>query len=86
MKKYPLYILIVSVIIIVVFLGYALYLNLTEQQTEQSGLGLVCTVIFLVFAFIAIELMFKPQLFLRSREEMEEEAEQEDLEEPELGP
>ncbi|MFQ5884924.1 MAG: hypothetical protein ACE5IO_07470, partial [Thermoplasmata archaeon] len=85
MKRAPLYILVVSVAIIVVFLGYALYLNLTEHPTGQSGLGLVCTVIFVVFAFIAIELLFKPHLFLRPREAVAE-PEEEREEKPESGP
>lgn len=85
MKRAPLYILIVSVAIIVVFLGYGLYLNLTEPPTGQSGLDLVCAVVFIVFAFIAIELLFKPHLFLRPREEVTE-PEEEREEKTESGP
>ncbi len=85
MKRAPLYILIVSVAIIVVFLGYGLYLNLTDPPTGQSGLDLVCAVVFIVFAFIAIELLFKPHLFLRPREEVAE-PEEEREEKTESGP
>lgn len=81
MKKAPLYILIISVAVIVSILGYALYLNFTEQPSEQSALGVVCAVVFLVFAFVAVELLFKPHLFLRPREEAEETEEESEAEE-----
>jgi hypothetical protein len=73
MKRAPLYVLIIVVVVIVGILGYFVYLNITGSSDGVSGLGLVCTVGFLAFAFIAIELLFKPHLFLRPRSEEDEE-------------
>lgn len=72
MKKAPLYILIIVVVVIVAVLTYFVYLNFTGEGSETSGTGLLCTFIFLALAFVAIELLFKPHLFLRPREEEEE--------------
>lgn len=73
MKRAPLYILIVVVAVTVAILGYFLYLNITGSSDGISGLGLICSVGFLAFAFIAIELLFKPHLFLRPRSDEDEE-------------
>ncbi|MCK5292128.1 MAG: hypothetical protein KAR39_08970 [Thermoplasmata archaeon] len=74
MKRAPLYILIAVVVVIVAVLAYFVYLNLAGDTDGQSSLGLVCSVAFIAFAFIAIELLFKPHLFLRPREDEEEES------------
>ena len=74
MKRTPLYILIAVVVVIVAVLAYFVYLNLAGDTDGQSSLGLVCSVAFIAFAFIAIELLFKPHLFLRPREDEEEES------------
>ncbi len=73
MKRAPLYILIAVVVVIVAVLAYFVYLNVVEDSNGQSNLGLVCSVAFIAFAFIAIELLFKPHLFLRPREDEDEE-------------
>ena len=78
MKRAPLYILIVVVAVVVAVMAYFVYLNVTDEGSGTSDTGLVCTVIFLALAFVAIELLFKPHLFLRPREELEED-EEEDL-------
>ncbi len=77
MKKAPLYILILTVVVILAVMAYFVYLNVTGEGGGTSDTGLICTVIFLVLAFVAIELMFKPHLFLRPREEPEEDEEEE---------
>jgi uncharacterized membrane protein len=76
MNKAPLYILITVVAVIVAVLAYFVYLNVVGGDENTSNLGLVCTVGFLALAFIAIELLFKPHLFLRPRTEEEEEDEE----------
>lgn len=82
MKRAPFYALIVVVAVILGVLGYSAYLYVTEQPVGESGLGIICTAVFIIFAFIAIELMFKPYFLLRGREEPEEveEAEEEEKE------
>lgn len=77
MKRAPLYILVSAVAILLSLLGYSLYLYLVDQPVNQSSLGLVCTALFLVFAFIAIELLYKPHLFLRPKEAQEEDEKEE---------
>jgi uncharacterized membrane protein len=72
MKRAPLYILIAVVAVTISVLAYFIYLSVTGSSDGTSNLGLVCTVAFLAFAFIAIELLFKPHLFLRPRENDEE--------------
>jgi hypothetical protein len=60
-------------------MAYFVYLNVAGDDSGQSNLGLICSVAFIAVAFIAIELLFKPHLFLRPRdEEDEEEAKEED--------
>jgi len=76
MRKAPLYVLILVVGVIIAILGYFIYLNVVNQPEGRTNLGLLCTVVFLVIAFIAIELLFKPHLILRPREDEEEEEEQ----------
>lgn len=78
MKRAPLCILIVVVAVVVAVMAYFVYLNVTDEGSGTSDTGLICTVIFLALAFVAIELLFKPHLFLRPREELEED-EEEDL-------
>ncbi len=73
MKRAPLYTLILVVAVIIAVLGYFVYLNIINQSDEGSNANLICAVVFLALAFVAIELMFKPHLFLRPREEEEEE-------------
>jgi uncharacterized membrane protein len=77
MKKAPLYILIAAVTVIVAVMAYFVYLNVAGESSGTSDTGLICTVIFLALAFVAIELLFKPHLFLRPREEFEEDEEEE---------
>lgn len=78
MRNAPLYILILVVAVVIAILAYFLYLNIAGQSDEQSNVGLLCTVGFLALAFIAIELLFKPHLFLRPREEEDEDEAQND--------
>ncbi|MEE9223215.1 MAG: hypothetical protein V3U51_00480 [Thermoplasmata archaeon] len=73
MNRAPLYILIAVVVVIFAVLAYFVYLNVVGDSNGQSNLGLVCSVAFIAFAFIAIELLFKPHLFLRPREDEDEE-------------
>lgn len=80
MKRAPIYILIAVVAVVVTVLAYFVYLNVTGESNGKSNLGLICSVAFIAFAFIAIELLFKPHLFLRPREE-EDEDDQTDEEE-----
>jgi hypothetical protein len=73
MKRAPLYILLIVVAVIVAILVYFLYLNITGSSDEVSGSGIFCSVAFLATAFVAIELLFRPYLFLRPRSEEDEE-------------
>ena len=67
MKNTPLYALAATLIIIFSLMAYGFYAYITGPDYEPQKLSLFCTAIFIIFAFLAFEMLFKGGLLFGHR-------------------
>ena len=65
--------LFATIVLVLVVLGYAVFVQLTSGEYAAQAGNLICLAVILLPAFLAFELLFKRYHYLRREPEPEEE-------------
>ena len=85
MKNRPFYILVAVVSSVIALLIFWLYLSAVGGALPENAIGGLCTILFLIVAVIAYELVTKPGLYSRRAERNHDEEEEDRIEGEDTG-